>query len=56
MTIILLIVFAVLVFLVLTEAIPLRKWVYVFHTKVIGMKFRFLVELLNCLDRVNKRQ
>lgn len=54
MTIILLIVLAVLVFLVWAEAIPLKKWFYAFRIKVIGMKSRFLVELLDCLDRMEK--
>ena len=54
MTIILLIVLAVLVFLVWAEAIPLRKWFYAFRIKAIGIKSRFLVEFLDCLDKVEK--
>lgn len=54
MTIILLIVLAVLVFLVWTEAIPLRKWSCAFRIKMIGIKSRFLVEFLDCLDKAEK--
>ena len=53
-TIILLIVLAVLVFLVWSEAIPLRKWFYAFRIKVIGIKSRFLVEFLDCLYKAEK--
>lgn len=54
MTIIILIVLAVLVFLVWAEVIPLRKSFYAIRIKAIGVKSRFLVEFLDCLDRTGK--
>ena len=53
-TFVLFIVLPVFVFLMWIEAIPLRKWYYIFRIKIIGIKSRFLVEILDFLDRTEK--
>ena len=53
-TIVLLLLLVVLLFLAWIEVIPIRKWTCIFRIKAIGMKSRYLVEILDLIDEVEK--
>ncbi len=54
MTIILFIVFAILIFLIWADAILVRKWIYALRIKLVGIRSRCLLEILDRLDQVEK--
>lgn len=54
MAIILFVVFAILIFLIWVDAVPVRKWMYSLRIKLVGIRYRGMLELLDRLDQAEK--